>query len=142
VVDNNIIDAVVAVSMAFMAVSLMLLVASLMNVLQKGMDTLGSVQRLCNTLDQEVGPTAVQLREVMNGVNQLRGATTQRISAVSHKVEDVAGSLTTAVDQAQKQTSVMSTGLLAGIQAYLRGKSGDESSNEKRLTMDKGEQHE
>jgi uncharacterized protein YoxC len=141
VVDNNIIDAVVAVSMAFMAVSLMLLVASLMNVMQKGIDTLGAVQRLCNTLDQEVGPTAVQLREVMNGINQLRGATTQRITAVSHKVEDVAGSLTTAVDRAQKQTSVVGTGFVAAIRSYLQGKP-DDGSKEKRLTMDKGEHHE
>lgn len=142
-IDTNIVDAVIAVSMAFMAVSLMLLVASLMNVLQKGIDTLGAVQRLCNTVDQEVGPTAVQLREVMSGINQLRGATTQRITAVSTKVEDVAGNIGTAVDKAQRQSSVVGTGLLAGFRAYLEGKSGaDEHAKERRITMDKGEHHE
>ena len=63
---------------------------------------------------EEIGPTAVQLREVMSTVNQLRGATEQRISAVSHKVEDVAGTLGTAVNSAHKHSSVWGTGLLAG----------------------------
>ncbi len=137
-IDTNVIDAIIAVSMAFMAVSLMLLVATLMSVLMKSVDTLGAIQRLCNTVDQEIGPTAVELREIMSGLSQLKGATTQRITAVGHKVEDVAGNINTAVDKAQKHSTVMGTGLLAGFRAYLSGQPHNEG-REKQITMDKHE---
>jgi uncharacterized protein YoxC len=126
--------------MMVMSVSMLLLVGALTGVLWKGRDTLGAVERLCHTLDQEVGPTAVQLREVMESVNQLKGVTTQRITAVSHKVEDVAGSVGTAVDKAQKQSTVFGHGFLAGVRAYFAPKSPEDS--DRQLTMDRGERHE
>ena len=131
----EVLDATIALSMAFMALSTTLLVAALCGVLWKGRDTLGAVERLCQTLNQEVTPTAVQLREVMESVNQLKGVTTQRITAVSHKVEEAAGSVGTVVDKAQKQGSVYGTGLLAGVRAYFAPKNSDD----KQLTMDRGE---
>lgn len=137
--DPNIIDAAIAVSMAFMALSLTLLVSALIGVLWKSRDTLGAIERLADTVTQEVGPTAVQLREVMDGVNQLRGATASRITAVSHKVDDVAGSVNTVVDTTKKHSSVWGTGLLAGFKAYLEGKP---EVSDKQLTMDKGERRE
>jgi hypothetical protein len=123
--------------MGFMALSTTLLVAALMGVIWKGRDTLGAIEKLCNTVDQEVAPTAVQLREVMESVNQLKGVTTQRITAVSSKVEDVAGSVGTAVDKAQRQTTVLGTGLFAGMRAYFAPKGPQD--HDKHLTMDRGE---
>lgn len=134
-------DATIAISMMFMALSTTLLVCALLGVLWKGRDTLGAIERLCHTVDQEVGPTAVQLREVMDSVNQLKGVTTQRITAVSHKVEEVTGTVGTAVDSAQKQTSVFGTGLLAGLHAYFSPK-GPHDAGDKQITMDRGERNE
>jgi uncharacterized protein YoxC len=139
-VDPVIIDVVVAVSMAFMAVALVLFVATMMSVLWKGRDTLGAIERLADTVQQEVGPTAVQLRDVMDGINQIKGVTTQRITAVTHKVETAADSVATVVEGTKKQSSVWSAGLLAGFTEYLYGKNA--ASAEKQLTMDKGERHE
>jgi uncharacterized protein YoxC len=133
------INVVIAFSMAFMAVALMLLTASLMGVLWKGRDTLGSIEKLADTLQQEVGPTAGQLREVMDGINQLKGVTTQRITAVTHKVETAADSVAVVVDKTKKQSAVVGTGLLAGFKEYLYGKNHDK---EKQIAMDKGESHE
>lgn len=133
----EVLDAAIAFSLGFMALSTTLLTAALMGVIWKGRDTLGAIEKLCHTVDQEVGPTAVQLREVMESVNQLKGVTTQRITAVSHKVEDVAGSVGTTFDKAQKQTTVLGTGLFAGVRAYFAPKSLHE--NDKQITMDRGE---
>lgn len=133
----EVLDAAIAFSLGFMALSTTLLTAALMGVIWKGRDTLGAIEKLCHTVDQEVGPTAVQLREVMESVNQLKGVTTQRITAVSHKVEDVAGSVGTTFDKAQKQTTVLGHGLFAGVRAYFAPKSLNE--NDKQITMDRGE---
>lgn len=132
----EVLDATIALAMMFMAVSTTLLVAALVGVLWKGRDTLGAIERLCHTLDSEVGPTAIQLREVMDGVNQLKGVTTQRITAVSHKVEDVAETVGTTVTTAQKQTKVLGSGILAGIRAYLAKGPVDA---DRQITMEKGE---
>lgn len=136
----EVLDATIALSMAFMALSTTLLVAAMVGVLWKGRDTLGAIERLAHTVDQEVGPTAVQLREVMDSVNQLKGVTTQRITAVSHKVEDVAGTVGTAVTSASKQSTVLGHGLLAGLRAYFAPKSVETA--DKHITMDRGERHE
>lgn len=139
--DPTIIDAVIAVAMAFMALSVTLLVGALISVIWKGRDTLGAIEKLCNTVDQEVGPTAVQLREVMDGLNQLRGVTTQRITAVAHKAEEVSDTLGTAVGTASKHSNVWGAGLLAGFRAYLNGKPNESASTDKQI-IDRGERHE
>jgi uncharacterized protein YoxC len=136
-VDPVVIDTVLAVSFVLMAVSLTLLVSALMGVLYKGRDTLGAIERLADTLQQEVGPTAVQLRDVMDGINQIKGVTTQRITAVTHKVETAADSVATVVDNTKKQSSVWSAGVFAGFREYLYGK--QETPVDKQLSMDKGE---
>src|ERR1700739_2892106 len=100
--------------MGILAVCFALLVGQLIGLLAKGRDTLGAIEKLADTLQQEVGPTAVQLREVMDGINQLKGVTTQRITAVTHKVETAADSVAVAVDKTKKQSAVVGTGLLAG----------------------------
>jgi len=136
--DSATIDGVIAVSMAFMAIALLLFVSALMGVLYKGRDTLGAIERLADTLQQEVGPTAVQLRDVMDGINQLKGVTTQRITAVTHKVETAADSVSAAVDTTKKHSSVWSAGLLAGFRSYLYGNK-EHTAADKQITMDKGE---
>src|SRR5581483_6521753 len=107
--------------MAFMAMSLTLLVSALIFVLMKGRDTLGAIERLADTVTQEVGPTAVQLREVMDGINQIKGVTTQRITEVTHKVEVATEGVAGVVDKTKKQSSVWSAGLIAGFREYLYG---------------------
>ena len=135
------INLALVVSMGILAVSFTLLVGQLIGVLAKSRDTLASIERLTDTLQQEVGPTAVQLREVMDGINQIKGVTTQRITAVTSKVENVAGNVSTVVDQTKKQSSVFGAGLLAGFREYLYGKK-DETPVDKQIPMDKGERHE
>lgn len=135
----ELLDTVIAGSMAFMAMSTTLLVAALLGVIWKGRDTLGAIERLVTTVDQEVKPTAVQLREVMESVNQLKGVTTQRITAVSHKVEEAAGSVGTTIDKAQRQTTVLGHGFLAGVRAYFAPKNHDDT---KSITMERGERNE
>ena len=135
-----VLDATIALSMVFLAASTTFLVAALLGVIWKGRDTLGAIERLAITIDQEVGPTAVQVREVLDGVNQLKGVTTQRITAVTHKVEEVTGTVGTAVDQAHKQTSVLKSGLLAGITAYFSPKAPQDT--DKQIRMDRGDRHE
>jgi uncharacterized protein YoxC len=137
--DPNFIDGVIMISWALMAMSLTLLTSALIGVLWKGRDTLGAVEKLADTLEHEIGPTAVQLREVMDGINQIKGVTTQRITAVTSKVETAADSVASVVDNTSKQSSVWSAGLLAGFREYLYGKN---ENADKQLTMDRGERHE
>ena len=123
-----------------MAVSLCIFTYAMSGVMWKGRDTLGAIEKLADTLQQEVGPTAVQLRDVMDGINQIKGVTTQRITAVTHKVETAADSVANVVDSTKKQSSVWSAGLFAGFREYLYGKHANGA--DKQLTMDKGERHE
>jgi uncharacterized protein YoxC len=139
-IDTTVLDVVIALSAMFMAVSLLLFVSAACGVLYKGRDTLTAIERLADTLQQEVGPTAVQLRDVMDGINQIKGVTTQRITAVTHKVETAADSVATVVDQTKKQSSVWSAGVFAGFREYLYGK--QDTSVDKQLSMDKGERRE
>jgi uncharacterized protein YoxC len=135
------INTAIAVSMGILAICFALLVGQLIGLLAKGRDTLGAVERLADTLQQEVGPTAVQLREVMDGINQIKGVTTQRITAVTHKVETAADSVATAVDQTKKHSSIWGTGLIAGFQEYLYGKH-EKLRPDKQIPMDRGDRHE
>jgi hypothetical protein len=76
----------------------------------------------------------------MESVNQLKGVTTQRITAVSHKVEEAAGSVGTAVDKAGRSTTVLGTGLFAGVRAYFAPKGLQD--HDKQISMDRGEANE
>ena len=116
-----VINFAVATALIFLAVSLTLLVSSVMPLLRQGQDTLSSVKRLTDTLNKEVTPTMEELREVMHGVNQIRSLTQARVQEVGSKAEEMAGSVHTIVGSAKKESSVASAGLLAGIKTYFLG---------------------
>ncbi len=138
------INVAVVVALMLFAISTFLLVVNAVPLLMQGKETLGAVERLAKTLDDEVAPTLAELREVMDGVNQIRSVTAARVNEVGHKVEDVAGSLTGVVGQAQKASTVWGVGLIAGFRAYLTGKNSNNGTGQesKQITMDRGEQHE
>ena len=117
----TVVNVAVVAALGFLAVSLTLLVASVMPLLRQGEATLSSLQRLSDTLDKEVPPTLNELRGVMDGVNQIRSLTTQRVTDVGHKAEELTGNVTTMVGSAKKQTHVAGVGLLAGLKAYFSG---------------------
>lgn len=126
---SAVVNVAVVGALIFLAVSLTLLVASIMPLLRQSEATLSSLQRLSDTLDKEVPPTLSELRGVMDGVNQIRSLTAQRVSDVGSKAEELTGNVTTLVGTAKKETTVASVGLLAGLKAYF---SGAENKNEKK----------
>ena len=100
-----------------------------MSLMLQGQNTLKSIERLSDTLKEEVGPTAVELREVVHGVNQIRSITAQRVTDVGHKVEEVAGSVTHVTTTAKRESAAFGVGLLAGIKSYLKGKNTEDAEN-------------
>lgn len=132
---SAVVNVAVVAALIFLAVSLTLLVASIMPLLRQAQDTASSVQRLMDTLDKEVPPTMAELRGVMNGVNQIRAITAQRVSDVGHKAEELTGNVTTIVGSAKKESTVASAGLLAGLKAYFFPDQNSEDS--KTITMNR-----
>jgi len=122
-----VINFAVAAALIFLAVSLTLLVTSVMPLLRQGEATLSSIQRLSDTINKEVPPTLDELRGVMDGVNQIRALTAQRVQEVGSKAEEMAGSVHTIVGTAKRESTVATTGLMAGIKSYFFGQkdSGD-----------------
>jgi uncharacterized protein YoxC len=135
--ESNTIDLVIATAMAVMAMAGTLVACGLVFLMMQGQNTLKSIERLSNTLNDEVGPTAVELREVMHGVNRIRSITEQRVNEVGHKVEGIAGSVTQATSTAQKQSTIFGTGLWAGLKEYLTGKNDHEDIHQQ-VSMDRG----
>lgn len=112
---------VVAFALAFVAVTLTLLVAQALPLLRQLSDTAHSCQSLLTTLEKEVQPTAAELRDLLHGVNQIRAITASQVTEVSTKVEDLTGNVNQMVGSAKKESSVMGAGLLAGLRAYFQG---------------------
>lgn len=137
----TVVNVAVVAALGFLAVSLTLLVASVMPLLRQGEQTLSSLQRLSDTLDKEVPPTLNELRGVMDGVNQIRSLTAQRVQDVGTKAEELTGNVTTIVGSAKKETAVAGTGLLAGLKAYFFGNhehhSDEKSSDAKTIQMNR-----
>lgn len=121
------VNVAVVAALIFLAVSLTLLVASIMPLLRQGEATLSSLQRLSDTLDKEVPPTMAELRGVMDGVNQIKSITAQRVSDVGHKAEELTGNVTNLVGSAKKESSVAGAGVLAGLKAYFFPDHSEES---------------
>jgi len=127
---SAVVNVAVVGALIFLSVSLTLLVASVMPLLRQSEATLSSLQRLSDTLDKEVPPTLSELRGVMDGVNQIRSLTAQRVSEVGTKAEELTGNVTTLVGTARKETAVAGVGLLAGLKAYFGG--SNENDKEKK----------
>jgi len=115
-------------ALGLMAITALLLVGAAWFVVPQISHTLRAYEKLADTLDAELKPTLVEVHEVLQGVNQLRQLTTQRVTEVGqkvtevgHQVEVVAGSMGQAAGSAQKQSSVLGAGLWAGVKHYLSG---------------------
>lgn len=129
-------DQIVAISLALLAIMAVFVCGAAMNIVPQIVRTLMSYEKLADTLETELKPTLVEVKEVLQGVNQLRQITSQRVTEVgqkvtevSHRVEDAAGSMGHAADSAKKQSTVWSTGLLAGIKSYLAGQTGQDKDS-------------
>jgi len=109
----------VVAALLVLAFSLALLVGSIMPLLRQVNSTALSFQKLSETMEREVGPTMTELRSVMDGVNQIKSITAQRVHDVGSKAEELTGSVTTLVGTAKKESTVASAGVLAGLKAYL-----------------------
>jgi uncharacterized protein YoxC len=116
---NTAVNFAVIVALMVLAFALALLVYALQPLLNQARSTALAFQKLSETMEREVGPTMSELRGVMDGVNQIKSLTAQRVSDVGHKAEELTGSVTSLVGNAQKESSVASAGLLAGLKAYL-----------------------
>ncbi len=116
-----IVNVAVVAALAFLAVSFTLLVGMIMPLLRQAEATMSSVQRLSDTLDREVPTTLAEMRGVMDGVNQIKALTAQRVHEVGNKAEELTGNVTTLVGTAKKESQVAGVGLLAGLKAYFKG---------------------
>lgn len=129
-----VVNVAVVAALIFLAVSLTLLVSSIMPLLRQGEATLSSLRRLSDTLDREVPPTLAELRGVMDGVNQMKSITMQRVQDVGTKAEELSGNVTTMVGSAKKETAVAGAGILAGLKAYLFPHNNHEHAEEAKST--------
>lgn len=113
-----IVNAAVVLALVFLAVSLTILVSSLLPLLSQAGATLSSIERLSDTLNTEVKPTMLELRGLMDGVNQIRAITAQRVQQVGSKAEELSGNVNNIVGSAKKESTVARAGFLAGLKAY------------------------
>lgn len=140
--DPQTVNVLVSVALMLLTVVALLFISSVIPLLAQAVRTLIAYEKLADTLKTEVPPTLQEFKQVAERVNQLGLTTTQRVSDVGHKVEEVSGSIGNVAVQAKQQSSVWGTGLLAGVKAYLSGKDhGDSQPELKQITTDRGEQH-
>lgn len=126
---SSVLDVFVAVSVGVLAFIGSLLVFCVWQVCAQASRTFVAYERLADTLDREVVPTVMEVREVMDGIKRLPNATAQRLTEVSHQVESVAGSVGVAADKAKRNSSVFGAGIFAGLRAYLSGHDDDDIEN-------------
>jgi uncharacterized protein YoxC len=134
-------NVLVAVSLMFLAVTLSLLVGFAAPLFIQAGRTLNAYEKLADTLETEVKPTLIEVRHVVDGLNDLRSLTSARVTAVSHRVEDVAGTVSTVAGEAKKHSNVWGTGLLAGVRAYLNGQSPDIQPSTRQIPASQGEKN-
>lgn len=120
--QTTLVNCAIVIALMLLAVSAVLLACSLPAVLHQAQQTLAAFERLAKTLDREIPPTLVEVRSVIEGVNQVKALTMQRFNDVGSQVEEVTGNVSTVVNSAQKQSKVLSTGLLAGLKSYFSNK--------------------
>lgn len=123
---SMVINAAVVAALIFFAVSLTILVASVLPLLTQAGSTLSSLERLSDTLNAEVKPTMLELRGLMDGVNQIKAITTQRVQEVGNKAEELTGNVGSLVGKTKKETSVAGAGLMAGLKAYFNSSAREE----------------
>ena len=132
-------DVLVAVCVAVLAFIGCMLFFCISQLAAQANRTLSAYERLADTLDREVVPTIVEVREVMDGLKRLPNVTAQRLTEVSHQVESVAGSVGQAAGNAKRHSSVWGAGLFAGVKSYLAGHDDDMASPAHQISQEKGE---
>lgn len=136
------VDILVSFSLVILTISLLLFVSSVFPMLMQAARTLLAYEKLANTLDTEVPATLHEFKQLAESVNALRRDTTQKVTDVGHKVEEVSGSIGLAAEEAKRKSSVWGTALLAGVKSYLSGKDHEDKLPESRqITTDRGEQN-
>lgn len=123
----------VVLALVILAISMVLLVFAIGPLLSQITSTALSFQKLSDTMEREVAPTLKELRSVMDGVNQIKSITAQRVHDVGSKAEELTGSVTTLVGTAKKESHVASVGLLAGLKAYLYPHRDEQKSESKAI---------
>ena len=137
--DPATVNVLIAVSIMLLAVTGLLLIASAIPLLGQASRTLIAYEKLAETLETELSPTLTEVKTMLEGVNQIRQVTTERVTAVSHQVGGVAGSVGTVADKAKKQSSAWGAGLWAGVKAYLDSTKADSPSRQ--IGSAKGEEN-
>lgn len=132
--QTQLVNAALIIALMLLAVSALLMVASMMPLISQSVRTLNAVEDLAETVNREVPPTLVEVREVMNGLDQIRSSAAKNITQVSTKIEDVSDTVNTVVHSVEKQSSVLGAGLFAGVQAFFNG---DQNSQANRITADR-----
>ncbi len=136
------VDILVSFSLVILTISLLLFVSSVFPMLMQAARTLLAYEKLANTLDTEVPATLQEFKQLAESVNALRRDTTQKVTDVGHKVEEVSGSIGLVAEEAKRKSSVWGTALLAGLRSYLSSKDSEERHPETRqITTDRGEQN-
>lgn len=134
------VDILVSFSLVILTISLLLFVSSVFPMLMQAARTLLAYEKLANTLETEVPATLHEFKQLAESVNALRRDTTQKVTDVGHKVEEVSGSIGLAAEEAKRKSSVWGTALLAGVKSYLSGKDTEDKLPESRqITTDRGE---
>src|SRR6185295_5429108 len=104
-----------------LAVTALLLIGSAIPLLSQASRTLNAYEKLADTLQTELTPTLAEVKTMLEGVNQIRQVTTDRVTQVTHQVGTVAGSVGTTAEKVKKESSSWGAGLWAGVRTYLDG---------------------
>jgi hypothetical protein len=127
-----------------LTVTMLLLVASALPLMNQAGRTLSAYEKLAGTLDTELKPTLTELKEVMDGVNDLRLQTAKRVNEVG---SGVVGTIETVKHGAKAGSSVWTAGLMAGVKAYFAGNPTEDhnkiakDSQMKRISQSEGERN-
>ena len=119
-------DGIVVFFFCIFVVLLAVMISPLSNLIRQSERTLDATENLIRTLDKELGPTLNEVHTVIGSVHEIRAIAEKKFTDVGTKVEDVSGNLTKAAGQAQTETTVWGTGMMAGLKAYFEGKPSSE----------------
>ena len=128
--DQNLVNYAIVIALVVLALTTVWLVASLGPLISQAIHTLLAIEKLSETVDNEVKPTFFEIRETIDGIRQFPAITAKQVSEVGHKVEDVASSVSEVVGKAKKHSSVWGAGVLAGLKTYFTYKDNKEADKE------------
>jgi len=136
----NTINNLVLAALIFLGFSACALLWTCLPLITQAIRTLTAYEKLGDTLNQELAPTLQEVRKVVVGVGELKQLAGHTMTGVSTKVEDVTGNISHIASSAKHQSSVWSTGLLAGAKAFLEHKQELRKEQEHKRPSDDGRQ--